>query len=104
MPDERYRTTIGRSFWKKVVVVVLSLQVLDTLGFGRKAYVAEEALVVIFLVAISMVVLLLLVVTTVLIQAGIHRSVLWMSTGIVRLAKLRHRHVGVTDPIILPPL
>ena len=104
MPDERYRTTIGRSFWKKVVVVVLSLQVLDALAVGRKAYVAEEALVVILLIAISIAVLLLLAVVIVLIQAGIRGGVLWMTIGIVRLANLRHRPVSLPDPIILPPL
>jgi len=57
-------TTIGRFIWKRLVGVMLSLQVIVMLALGRNVFVAKEALVVILLVAISMAVILLLVVAS----------------------------------------
>jgi hypothetical protein len=104
MPDETYRTTIGHFIWRRVVQVMLSLQVLVMLVLARRAYVVEEALAVMLVIAIAMAFLLLVVVAIVLIQALIRQGILWMTIGIVRLAKLRHRHVSLPDPIIPPPL
>lgn len=57
------------------------------LRFTAMRYVVQEALVVLFLVAVSTGTILVLAVAFVLVREGIRRTVLWMKIGLVRLAR-----------------
>jgi hypothetical protein len=106
MPYGSYRTTVGRLVWQMGLAAVLALQLLAALALGKRVYVymVQEVLVVILLIAMSVAALLLLLVAFVLSQEGIRRAALWMKTGVLRLAKLSHRHAVPPAPIIPPPL
>jgi hypothetical protein len=103
MINRSYRTTVGRLIWQLGVAGVLALSLLATLALVKRVYVVQEALVGMLLIAISVAVVLFLLVGFVLFQAGIRQAILWITTGIARLANLSHRHVTPPDPIIPPP-
>ena len=88
------------------LAAVLALQLLVALALGKRVfvYMVQEVLVVILLIAMSVAALLLLLVAFVLSQEGIRRAALCMKTGVLRLAKLNHRHSVPPAPIIPPPL
>ena len=82
---------------------MLALPLLAALALWKRVYMVQEALVVMLLVALTVAIILLLLVGFVLFQAGMRGAILWMTTGIARLAKLSHRPVTPADPIIPPP-
>jgi hypothetical protein len=104
MPDKKYRTAVGRLIWQMGVTLAVASSLLALLGLGKRIYMLQEALVGMLLIAISVAVILILLVAFVLFQAGIRQSVQWMATGMSRLAKLSHRHVGPPDAILPPPI
>ena len=103
MINRSYRTTVGRLIWQLGVAGVLALSLLAMLALVKRVYMVQEALVGMLLIAISVAVVLFLLVGFVLFQAGIRQAILWITTGIARLANLSHRHVTPPDPIIPPP-
>jgi hypothetical protein len=104
MLDRNFRTAVGRLIWQMGVAVALALSLLAVLALGKRVYMLQEALVGMLLIAISVAVILILSVGFVLFQAGIRRAVLWIATGMSRLAKLSHRHVGPPETILPPPI
>lgn len=84
--------------------MALALSVLAVLALGKRIYMLQEALVGMLLIAISVAVILMLSVGFVLFEAGIRRAVLWIASGMSRLAKLSHRHVGPPETILPPPV
>lgn len=86
------------------VTVALALSLLAVLALGKRVYMLQEALVGMLLIAISVAVILMLSVGFVLFQAGIRRAGLWITTGMSRLAKLSHSHVGPPETILPPPI
>jgi hypothetical protein len=103
MTSRSYRTTVGRLIWQLGMATVLALSLLATLALVKRVYMVQEALVGMLLIAISVAVVLFLLVGFVLFQAGIRQAILWITTGTARLAKLSHRHVTPTNPIVPPP-
>ncbi|SRR6266436_2017876 len=92
MPGEGYRTTVARLIWQAAVAVVLALVLLAAWALGKMVYfMAQEAIVVMLLIAILVAVSLLFLVAFILFQEGIRRAILWTTTGIGRLGKLSHR-------------
>jgi len=92
MPGESYRTTVARLIWQAAVAAVLAMLLLAAWALGKMTYfMAQEAIVVMLLIAILVAVILLFVVAFVLFQEGIRRAILWTTTGIGRLAKLSYR-------------
>jgi hypothetical protein len=104
MPDERYRTAIGRLIWQIGMAAVLALQLLVVLAIGKKVYMVQEVLVVMLLTAISVAAILLLSVAFVLLQEGIRRAFHSAMTGLLRLTGFAPRPVGPRGPIGHPPL
>jgi hypothetical protein len=91
--------------WRMGMAFVLALPLVAALALGKIVYfIVQEVLVVMLLTGVSVAVVLLLSVVFVLFQEGVRRAALWIKTGILRLAKLSHRHVIPPDPIIQPPL
>jgi hypothetical protein len=86
------------------VTVALALALLAVLALGKRVYMLQEALVVMLLIAISVAAILIFLVCIVLFQAGIRQVILWMTTGMSRLAKLSNRHVGPPETILPPPV
>lgn len=86
------------------VTTALALSLLAVLALGKRVYMLQEALVGMLLIAISVAAILILLVGFVLFQAGIRQVILWMTTGMSRLARLSHRHVGPPDTILPPPI
>jgi hypothetical protein len=92
MPGESYRTTAARLIWQAAVAVVLAVLLLATWALGKVVcFMAQEAIVVMLLIAILVAVIFLFLVAFVLFQEGIRRAILWTTAGIGRLAKLSHR-------------
>jgi hypothetical protein len=92
MPCESYRTTVARLIWQAAVAVVLAILLLAAWALGKVVYfMAQEAIVVMLLIAILVAVIFLFLVAFVLFHEGIRRAILWTTTGIGRLAKLSHR-------------
>jgi hypothetical protein len=58
------------------------------MGFAMDLYMVEEFLVVLFLLAVSTATILVFAVAFILFQEGIRRAVLWLKTGVMRLAGL----------------
>ena len=104
MLNRNYRTAVGRLIWQMGVTLALALSLLAVLALGKRVYMLQEALVGMLLIAISVAVILILSLGFVLFQAGIRRAILWMTTGMSRLAKLSHRHVGPPETILPPPV
>jgi hypothetical protein len=104
MLDRHYRTAVGRLIWQMGVALVLALSLVAVLALGKRVYMFQEALVGMLLIAISVAVILILSLCFVLFQAGIRQAFLWMTTGMSRLAKLSHRHVGPPETILPPPV
>ena len=103
MLDRHYRTAVGRLIWQMGVTVALALSLLAVLALGKRVYMLQEALVGMLLIAISVAAILILLLGFVLFQAGIRQAIQWMTTGMSRLAKLSHRHVGSPETILPPP-
>jgi hypothetical protein len=92
MPAESYRTTVARLIWQAAVATALALLLLATWVLGKVVYfMAQEAIVVMLVIAILVAAIFLFLVAFVLFQEGIRRAILWTTTGIGRLAKLSHR-------------
>ena len=104
MLERNYRTAVGRLIWQMGVTVALALSLLAVLALGKQVYMLQEALVGMLLIAISVAAILILLVGFVLFQAGVRQAILWMTTGMSRLAKLGHRDVGSPETILPPPL
>jgi hypothetical protein len=104
MLERNFRTAVGRLIWQMGVTVALALSLLAVLALGKRVYMLQEALVGMLLIAISVAVILMLSVGFVLFQAGIRRALLWITTGMSRLARLSHRHVGPPETILPPPV
>jgi hypothetical protein len=103
MLDRHYRTAAGRLIWQMGVTVALAVSLLAVLALGKRVYMLQEALVGMLLIAISVAVILIFSLGFVLFQAGIRQTIQWMATGMSRLAKLSHRHVGPAETILPPP-
>jgi hypothetical protein len=82
------RKNIERQSWRIDVGIMPAILLVTALMFKAKRYVVQEALVVLFLVAVSTGTILVLGVAFLLFQEGIRRTVQWTKIGLIRLAHL----------------
>jgi hypothetical protein len=64
-----------------------------------RLYLVQEILVVLLLLAASAVTVFVFAVAFILFQEGIRRTLLWVKTGVARLAGLRSQDVNSKEPI-----
>jgi hypothetical protein len=67
---------------------MLALLFVATMGFARKLYIMQEAIVVLLLLAVLTAAILVLSVVFILFLEGISWAVLWRKTGITHLSRL----------------
>jgi hypothetical protein len=67
---------------------MLALLFVATMGFARKLYIMQEAIVVLLLLAGLMAAILVLAIVFILFLEGISRAVLWKKRAVVSLADL----------------
>ncbi len=82
------RESIGKQCWRIGVRNMPGIVLVAALGFTAKRYVVQEALVVLFLVAVSTGTILVLAIAFLLFQEGIRRTVQWTKIGLILLARL----------------
>ncbi len=82
-PRRRYRESIREQTLQIGVRIMLAFLFVVAMGFAGKAYIMQEAIVVLLLLASLMAAILVLAIVFILFLEGISRAVLWKKRAVV---------------------